>query len=261
MTFTDLHVPMIPFLRRTLAAAPLSRSGIILDLACGDAQKWPLYREILGADVTLVGVDLGFSVRPQAAGKIVALIQKGMTTPIEAEQLLLTADAHRLPFAAAMLDGALCVAAFGLFSEPERVLRDVRYALKPGAVAVYVTAERRWVYAWRWSPRLALRVAAACADVVIPLSHPDLTGDLVAQLQATGYSSIGSMAALLDSDLPEVCAALAVLPWNVLLPILTPRISLSDLAACEYTECDLELRSIALAAWGMQNKPSVENGS
>ena len=253
----DLHLPMMPFLRRVLAGAPLARSGVILDLACGDRAKWPLYRAVLGPLMALIGIDQELSCQPppgafepnrDAERPIDGAIKRRID---EWRQPLIIANAHALPFVAGCLDGAVCVAALGLFSDPGRVLDELRRTLRPGGVALFVTAEQRWVYVWQWSPGLTARIAAACRDVILPLADPDLTDALVGLFDANQYWEIRGMAALLDDSTPAVCAVLALARWEVLEPIFTAHLSQEDLAACESAERELALRSVTLAAWGM----------
>jgi SAM-dependent methyltransferase len=57
-TLAELHTPLIPILRHTLALAPLPRAGLALDLACGPGLKAPLLAEACGPGVRLLGIDV-----------------------------------------------------------------------------------------------------------------------------------------------------------------------------------------------------------
>jgi ubiquinone/menaquinone biosynthesis C-methylase UbiE len=240
---TELHAPMLPFLRHVLAQAPIAHTGLILDVACGNCEKWSLYQEILGPNIRLVGIDI---IMPYIRIDVACHVR----TPI-CHVPTIQADAHALPFANAVFDGAICVAALGLFAEPQRALSEMQHVLRPGAVALVLTAEQRWVQLWQWQPVLTQRIAEACAELALPLAHADVGGDLREQLQHAGFGAVTSMAGLLDSPYPPIVAALALLPWPDLQPILAAYLTAAEMAACQQAPYEIELCSIVLAAWGM----------
>jgi 2-polyprenyl-3-methyl-5-hydroxy-6-metoxy-1,4-benzoquinol methylase len=158
---------------------------------------------------------------------------------------VLCGDATALPFTAASFDGLLCVAALGLFDEPQRVLAEIRRVLKPGATLLFVTAERRWAQVMRWPAAVAERIAP-----LLPLrtASPDLTGDLEALLASAGLIELRSRAMLLEPGVSADLSELALLP-AAQIAALFPALSQSDRDACAAALADIEIElcSVVLA--------------
>jgi SAM-dependent methyltransferase len=214
----------------------------VLDLACGDAAKWPIYQAVLGLDVRFVGVDwdreaIALPVPTSAATDLQRI----------AQPCVVVGDAHQLPFAAATIDAALCIAALGLFADAQRVLTELRRVLRPNAPAVFFTAERRWAEVMRWPAALAAQLGAAAAQTGLPVASADLTGDLEQALHLSGFPRVAGRAFLLEEHLPPAIAELALLPWAEVRPVLAANLSVAALVACDSIEPEIELCSVALA--------------
>jgi ubiquinone/menaquinone biosynthesis C-methylase UbiE len=240
--YSTLHEPLLPILHRLLADAALLRTGCVLDLACGDAAKWPLYQAAFGPNVQLVGVDWD---REAIA---LPMATSAATDPQHnAQPRVVVGDAHQLPFAAATFDAALCIAALGLFADAQRVLTELRRVLRPNAPAVIFTAERRWAQVMRWPAALAMQLGALTAQTALPSASADLTGDLEQVLHLSGFPRVTGRAFLLEEHLPPAIAELALLPWAAVRPVLAANLSAADLVACDSIEPEIELCSVALA--------------
>jgi ubiquinone/menaquinone biosynthesis C-methylase UbiE len=209
----------------------------VLDLACGDAAKWPIYQAVLGPNVRFVGVDWDLE-----AIAIAAIDPQHHLPP-----RMVIGDAHQLPFVADAFDAALCIAALGLFADSQRVLTELRRVLRPNAPAVIFTAERRWAQVMHWSAALASQLGAAAAQTVLPLASADLTGDLEQALHLSGFHRVAGRAFLLEENLPPALAELALLPWAAVRPVLAANLSAAALVACDSIEPEIELCSVALA--------------
>lgn len=232
--YDDLHAPLLPILRRLLAGAGLPRAGLLLDLACGDMAKWPLYHAVLGGATRMIGIDDNRQ----------ALIHAVRASGADA---MICADAQALPLAEHSIDGALCVAALGLFDEPRRALAELRRVLRPGAPALIVTAERRWALTRRWPADLAARIETVIAGAELPQAHADLTGEFSDLVAGVGLERVVARAFLLEDDLPPGVAELALLPWEMLPSDLAARLC-SVVPGCRADiEFELELVGVVLA--------------
>lgn len=241
--YADLHETILPILCRLLADAPLPHTGCMLDLACGDTAKWPIYREILGPEVRLLGIDWDRATLP-------SLPITGYTTGSKSsaqKSALVVGDAHQLPFSAASFDAALCIAAFGLFADAQRVLAELQRVLCPGAPALIFTAERRWVQVLHWPATLAARLNEAALHTTLPLAHTDLIGDLVATLHHSGFAHVAGRAFLLEENLPPAAAELALLPWADVRPLLAANLTPTELMECDLIAPEIDLCSVGLA--------------
>lgn len=96
----------------------------VLDVGCGTGEledrlldRWPGLRT--------TGVDLSPNMLQQAADK-------------RSNVALLAAEAHRLPFAEASIDVAVCANAFHYFRRPAETLADMRRVLRPAGRLVLV---------------------------------------------------------------------------------------------------------------------------
>lgn len=248
----DLHAPLLPILRYALAQAPLPRRGLILDLACGAGEKTPLLAEALGPGVRLVGLDSDRNAIQRAA-----LPRRHEDTKARRPETprafapsclrVLVADAHALPLRDGSLDGAVCIAALGMFRDRLAALGELRRALRPGAPALIVTAEQRWAQLVRWPPEIAARLVAL--GHAIPVS-PDVGGELAGLLAAAGLRGAQARGFLLEGAPHPALLALPLAPWPALRPLAAAHLSERELARCDalWAAAEAELAAVALAA-------------
>jgi SAM-dependent methyltransferase len=280
----ELHRPLAPILRLLLAGIRWPHRGVVLDLACGDCSKWALYRELLGDQVQLIGVDHSVdSIRAAdecPLGKAAAVEQRtaaadhpgdvgtqrdtpGINRLLQPLRRRLSrhrvglhwpviGDAHRLPLTSASIDAGICVAALGLFENHQRALSELRRVLKPGAPVLLVTAERRWAQVVRWPPVLAERLEIALAPILLPDAIEDLTGDMAQLLQSAGLKVPQQQAFLFEPGLPPQAASLALQPWHAARPLLRAHLTDLELAACDTLAAEetIDLCSVVLACVG-----------
>ena len=246
----DLHAPLLPILRHLLAQAPLPRRGLLLDLACGTGAKAPLLAEALGSGVRLLGVDLDAAaagvVRNQAPGTNdkrrcdASSVNPGRWS-------LVCGDAHALPLRDGCVDGAVCIAALGMFRNRLAALGELRRALRPGAPALLVTAEQRWAQVVRWPPEIAAQLIAL--GPAIPTS-PDIGGELAVLLAAAGFRAARARGFLLEESPHPALLELPLAPWPALRPLAAAHLGGRELAHCDalWDGADIELAAVALAA-------------
>jgi ubiquinone/menaquinone biosynthesis C-methylase UbiE len=286
---TDLHRPLIPILRSLLTGIRWPRTGVVLDLGCGDCSKWGLYRELLGDQVQLIGIDHSIeSIRaadksaPGEAGSVKRQAAVDGRTPgeqpddagayrnapginqfVQSVQLQqprhragyhwpVIGDAHGLPFRSASIDAGICVAALGLFENHQRALSELRRVLKPGAPVLLVTAERRWAQVVRWPAALARRLEEALAHTPLTDAIEDLTGDMAQLLLSAGLTVPQQQAFLFEPGLPPRAAALALQPWYTARPLLRAHLTDTELVACDALAAEetIDLCSVVLACVG-----------
>ena len=227
--YADLHAPLLPILRYTLAQAALPRAGLALDLACGAGEKGPILAQALGPGVQLLGVDIDRALA-------------------RSYQRTIVGDARALPLCDACLDAAFCIAALGLLADPVAALRELRRALRPGAPAVIFTAAQLWAQVIRWPEDLAEQLAIVDAEREERGASPDLGGDLAGKLADAGFASRRTRAFLLEDAPHPSRLELPLLPWAALRPLAASRLSALDLARCDAAASapDVELTAVAL---------------
>jgi SAM-dependent methyltransferase len=211
--YDELHMPLLPVLRYVLPQS-MPRHGLVLDLACGEGQKTPLLAETLGPGLRLIGLDL---MRATSRG---------------GPPLFVCGDAHALPFRDACLDGAVCIAAVGLFREQIVALRELRRALKPGAPVLLATAEYAWAQVIAWPAELAELLRAVLPDHTA-YTTPDLGGDLAGLAADAGFGAIGVRAFRLDGAADPWLNELLPLPWPVLRPVVAGQLKPAELMLCD----------------------------
>lgn len=104
-----------------------------LDVACGTGR----FTRAFGAAVGRTGIAIGLDgSRPMLAR---AVAGTGAGAPVE----YVRADAVRLPFAPATVDGLCCFAALHMFADAEAALDSFAATLKPGGRIALLTSGRR----------------------------------------------------------------------------------------------------------------------
>jgi ubiquinone/menaquinone biosynthesis C-methylase UbiE len=87
----------------------------------------PYLREAIGPSGRICSFDLSLPMVRQARSK-----------PLLAQDLVLQADCHRLPFAGGAFDNVICFAAFPHFNDPALALSEMARVAQPGARIVIV---------------------------------------------------------------------------------------------------------------------------
>lgn len=237
----ELHRPLNAILRHVLAFAPLPRSGIALDLACGAGLKTSLLAGACGSGVRLVGLDrdAGAIRRAQAASTYGRWV---------------VGDAAELPLRNGCCDVGFCIAALGLFADRRAALRELRRVLRPGGLAIIVMGTQAWAPVTRWPGALAAPLCRAYAGALAEnhlgaAASSDLSDDLALPLREAGFDAPHVRAFLLDADNP-LAAELALLPWASLRPLVAARLAPAELAGCDRcaTDAEIELCTLALVA-------------
>ncbi len=190
--YTSLHEPIEPIIAAALADIGHVGSGVLLDLGCGSGAKLALllhaapHMHILAADRDLATLRL----HPRYSDRVTCL----------------AADAHRLPLAAGSIAAACCIAALGLFAQPQQVLAEARRAMQPGAPLVLATSAQRWVANYPWPAHVRHTFVRTGRNQsswrAWPAAHPDIAGDMAALLTAAGFSAPHIRAFPLDSPDP-----------------------------------------------------------
>jgi ubiquinone/menaquinone biosynthesis C-methylase UbiE len=230
----DLHRPILPILELLVAEAGWPAGGLLLDVGCGAGLKSAL---LLGRVGRVLGLDID-------AGMLRAAPQSNGL-------LWVAADAAALPLAAGSADGAWCAATLGLLANRAAALAELRRALRPGGVAVIVTAEQRWAALHRWpAPLLAELVAAWSLARAALRADSEPASELAESLRNAGFAAAQGRAFHLEAATPTE-AELPLLPWPQLRAALTPFLPTATLAAAATFAAapdDVELVSLLLAA-------------
>jgi SAM-dependent methyltransferase len=250
----DLHTALLPILRLALDQAPLPRAGFALDLGCGAGEKLPLLRLALGPRLRIVGLDrdrAALGAHPPADGP-----PGSQANSVDAWAPV-CADAHALPLRTGCLDGAVCIAALGLFEQPEFALGELLRALRPAAPALFVTATRRWARVTRWPEELGrlLADAAQLDGAAWPSlqASPDVGGDLAALLRSAGLVEVQVRGFLLEGSAAPALLELPLLEWDALRISAAPYLAADELARCDalVADAEIELVDVALVALGL----------
>jgi len=100
----------------------LRAGACVLDVGTGPGVLIPYLREAIGPSGRICSFDLSLPMVRQARSK-----------PLLAQDLVLQADCHRLPFASGAFDSVICFAAFPHFNDPALALSEMARVAKPGA--------------------------------------------------------------------------------------------------------------------------------
>lgn len=239
MTYHDLHAPMIPAIAALLQARPAARERPwVLDLASGAGEKLGLIRAAYGPGARVIALDVD-------AGALHGLGPGA-----------LAADAHALPLADGSVDAAVCIAAFGLFARPALAARELRRVLRPGGAALVITAEQRWATVTRWPGALAGQVGAP-----LPQAHPDHAAPAQALAKSGGFARHHAYALAYALAPEPQAAALALLGWAEIAPLLAAPLPPDLAAACDLAqrEAEIELIEVLLAAWLFRGAGAICN--
>jgi demethylmenaquinone methyltransferase / 2-methoxy-6-polyprenyl-1,4-benzoquinol methylase len=168
--------------RRTVASLGLGPGAQVLDLACGTGD---LCRELSGAGLAPVGVDLSF----------------GMLAAARTEVPLVHGDALSLPVPGAAVDGVTCGFALRNFASLPPFFAELGRVVRPGGrIALLEVAEPanpvlRWghgVYFGRVVPRIGGLLSDPAAYRYLPRSVAYLPdpGEMLGQLAAAGFVDV-----------------------------------------------------------------------
>jgi len=97
----------------------------VLDVGTGPGVLIPYLRRAIGPDGRICSFDLSFP-----------MVRLARCKPLLQRDLVLQADAHHLPFAAAIFDNIVCFAAFPHFDDPALALLEMARVARPGARVV-----------------------------------------------------------------------------------------------------------------------------
>lgn len=100
----------------------LKPGACVLDVGTGPGVLIPYIRRAVGPRGRICSFDLSLPMVQQARSK-----------PLLAQDLVLQADCHRLPFADGAFDNVVCFAAFPHFDDPALALSEMARVAKPGA--------------------------------------------------------------------------------------------------------------------------------
>ncbi len=294
MTRAALHEPLGPLLRHAIAWAGLPPTSRILDLASGAGDNHALLAEAC-PDARIIALDWDGNAlrRAEAAGRTgeretaqqsvrcAHRRPRSQARARGARSLPLCADAHALPLRDGCLDGAVCIAALGLFAAPLAALAELRRALRPGGRALIVTATQRWAEIIPWPDDLAQalvsaltddgrRTINACSGTSLDRStkpglrssvvrRPSSVGDnqpspadqpVADALRSAGFAAAAERAFLLGGPPEPLLAELPLLPWAALRPRAARQLPAAALARCDAIAAapEIELCTLALVA-------------
>jgi demethylmenaquinone methyltransferase / 2-methoxy-6-polyprenyl-1,4-benzoquinol methylase len=168
--------------RRTVASLGLGPGARVLDLACGTGD---LCRELSGAGLAPVGIDLSF----------------GMLAAARTEVPLVHGDALSLPVPRGAVDGVTCGFALRNFASLPPFFAELGRVVRPGGrIALLEVAEPanpvlRWghgVYFGRVVPRIGGLLSDPAAYRYLPRSVAYLPepGEMLGQLAAAGFVDV-----------------------------------------------------------------------
>lgn len=114
--------PVRERLQELIAAFEVTSGSRVLDIGTGPGILIPYLRSIVGESGCVCAFDLSFPMVRQAGAK-----------PLSAQDMVMQADVHRIPFKSGTFDHVICFAAFPHFSEPARALMEMSRVARPGA--------------------------------------------------------------------------------------------------------------------------------
>jgi malonyl-CoA O-methyltransferase len=157
---------------------PIEEAGIrgtVLDLGCGTGNLTGLLSSVLTPPSAVIALDIAPAMLDAARAKL------GRPLNADSKVNYLCADAERLPFADACLDGVYSNLALQWCERLDRVLADLKRIMKPGSPLIFST----------FGPQTLKELKSAWAEVDdLPHVNAFHTGqELLCLLQTTGFSA------------------------------------------------------------------------
>lgn len=197
---------------RLVADARLQPGMRVLDLGSGTGYPALLAGDVVGADGSVVGIDLAESMLAVATRKAKALGMKHVT--------FRAGDATSLPFDAASFDAVISRFCLMFLPEIPKALNDLARVLKPGgyvAAAVWSTADKNPF----------IRIPMDVIKTITPLPPPDpeapgifrlaKAGDLKEMMEGAGLAPLSD-----EEFIADVTYATAEEFFNSLMDIAAP---------------------------------------
>jgi ubiquinone/menaquinone biosynthesis C-methylase UbiE len=116
----------MPVYAAAIAAAGIRRGGVAVDVGCGTGRALPALREAVGSDGTVVGLELTPEMLQQAGSKGWA----------DSGDLLVLADARRLPFAGASVDALFAAGLVNHLPDPAAGLAEFARVTRAGGLLI-----------------------------------------------------------------------------------------------------------------------------
>ena len=227
--YAELHTPIIPVLTKLLEGVALQAGEVALDLACGTGEKLPLLRAAIGPQAMLLALDTDWAA--------VAALPAGTATRIQA-------DTQAIPLCDGCCSLVACIAALGLFADPQVALREMHRVLQPNGRLFVVTSRQVWAQVTHWPPGALTALANAYAKCPPLAAHSDVLEDGLDPFYAAGFTNCTARAFLLAPATAH--AELALLPWNYLAPHLGHGLTDEQRNACAAAPVEIELCTVVL---------------
>jgi SAM-dependent methyltransferase len=116
----------LPVYAAAIAAAGIRRGGVAVDVGCGTGRALPALREAVGSDGTVVGLELTPEMLAQARS----------TGWADSGDLLVLADARRLPFADASVDALFAAGLVNHLPDPAAGLAELARVSRAGGLLI-----------------------------------------------------------------------------------------------------------------------------
>ncbi|HEY5937278.1 MAG TPA: class I SAM-dependent methyltransferase [Kofleriaceae bacterium] len=183
------HLAFEPELRRVIDELPLEPGMRVLDLACGDGFYTRRIAERLGADGSIIGVDLDPAY--------LAIARREATSYAGAAAIsFVEAPFDGLPFAAGSFDFVWCAQSLYSLPDPVTVLEHVARVLAPGGIAAVLENDTLHQVFLPWPVGLEIPLRAA-------------------ELRALSTESTNPSKYYVGRRLPAVFAAAGLEPWRM----------------------------------------------
>lgn len=116
----------VPVYAAAIAEAGIRGGGVAVDVGCGTGRALPALRAAVGPDGTVIGLELTPQMLAQARAKGWA----------ESGDLLVLADARRLPFAAASVDALFAAGLVNHLPDPAAGFAEFARVTRPGGLLI-----------------------------------------------------------------------------------------------------------------------------